>query len=99
VLPGFVAVLVAERTYEVPVRQRTPFELLLLTAYYSVISYGVVAVASWPFGLSRTKLERWYHQESLGRLGALSSGPARPRLRGCADRMVVVFEAGPRVSF
>lgn len=71
ILPGFVAVLVAERTYEVPVRQRSPFELLLLTGYYSVVSYAIVGLASWPFGLTRNTLRRWYHQESLGRLAAL----------------------------
>ncbi|HJQ74134.1 MAG TPA: DUF6338 family protein, partial [Gaiellaceae bacterium] len=53
VLPGFVAVLIGERTHEVPVRNRSPFELLLLTGYYSVLTYGLVALLTWPFGLSR----------------------------------------------
>lgn len=71
VLPGFVAVLIGERTHEVPVRNRSPFELLLLTGYYSVLTYGVVAVLTWPFGLTRETLRDWYREESLGRLGAL----------------------------
>jgi hypothetical protein len=71
VLPGFVAVLIGERTHEVPVRHRSPFELLLLTGYYSVLTYGLVALITWPFGLSRETLRDWYREESLGRLGAL----------------------------
>jgi len=71
VLPGFVAVLIGERTHEVPVRHRSPFELLLLTGYYSVLTYGLVALITWPFGLSRETLRDWYRGESLGRLGAL----------------------------
>ena len=71
VLPGFVAVLIGERTHEVPVRNRSPFELLLLTGYYSVLTYGLVALVTWPFGLSRGTLRVWYREESLGRLGAL----------------------------
>jgi hypothetical protein len=71
VLPGFVAVLIGERTHEVPVRTRSPFELLLLTGYYSVLTYGLVALLTWPVGLSREMLRDWYREESLGRLGAL----------------------------
>src|SRR5437868_13203140 len=71
VLPGFVAMLIGERTHEVPVRNRSPFELLLLTGYYSVLTYALVALVTWPFGLSRATLRHWYREESLGRLGAL----------------------------
>ena len=53
------------------VRHRSPFELLLLTGYYSVLTYGLVALITWPFGLSRETLRDWYRGESLGRLGAL----------------------------
>jgi len=60
-------------------RQENALRLLLLTAYYSVRSYGIVALASWPFGLSRSDLRRWYRQESLGRLAALIPHPARTR--------------------
>jgi hypothetical protein len=71
VLPGFVAVLIGERTHEVPVRHRSPFEILLLTGYYSVLTYGLVALLTWPFGLSRATIRHWYQEESLGRLGVL----------------------------
>jgi hypothetical protein len=72
VLPGFVAVLISERTYEVPVRQRSPFELLLLTAYYSALSYVLVALITWPFGLDRGDIKRMYREESIGQLGGLA---------------------------
>ncbi len=70
VLPGFVALLVAERTHVVP-RNRTPFELLLLATYYSVLCWGIIALASWPFGLDRADLVRMWREESLGKLAAL----------------------------
>lgn len=44
VLPGFVALWIGERTHVVPVRNRQPFELLLLATYYSVISWGIIAL-------------------------------------------------------
>lgn len=58
VLPGFVALLIGERTHVVPVRNRTPFELLLIATYYSVVCWGIIALASWPFGLDRADLRR-----------------------------------------
>jgi hypothetical protein len=71
VLPGFVALWIGERTHVVPVRNRQPFELLLLATYYSVISWGIIALASWPFGLNRADLRRMYREESLGQLAGL----------------------------
>jgi hypothetical protein len=70
VLPGFVALLIAERTYVVR-RERSPFELLLIATYYSVISWGIIALATWPFGLARSDLVRWWREDSLGRLAGL----------------------------
>ena len=70
VLPGFVAVLIGERTHIVR-RDRSPFELLLIATYYSVICWGIIAMASWPFGLARNDLLRWWRNESLGRLAGL----------------------------
>lgn len=52
VLPGFVTIALMERTYAVAVRDRSSLELLLLALYYSAISYAVVGLATWPFGLS-----------------------------------------------
>jgi len=72
VLPGFVALLVGERTHVVPVRNRTPFELLLIATYYSVVCWGIIALASWPFGLDRADLRRMYREESLGKLAGLA---------------------------
>jgi hypothetical protein len=70
VLPGFVALLIGERTHVVR-RDRSPFELLLVATYYSVICWGILALASWPFGLTRADLVRWYREESLGRIAGL----------------------------
>jgi hypothetical protein len=67
VLPGFGALLISERTNVVP-RSRSPFELLLVATYYSVVSWGLIAFALWPFGLDRADLRRMYRQESLGKL-------------------------------
>jgi hypothetical protein len=77
VLPGFVALLISERTHVVP-RNRSPFELLLIATYYSVISWGLIALASWPFHLSRADLRRWYRDESLGKFQ--NSGSAWKRV-------------------
>jgi hypothetical protein len=71
VLPGFVALLIGERTYVVPVRNRSPFELLLITTYYSVACWGIIALASWPFGLDQAEMRRLWHEESLGKVAGL----------------------------
>jgi hypothetical protein len=72
VLPGFVALLIGERTHVIPVHNRSPFELLLLAAYYSVVCWGIIALASWPFGLDRADLRRMWREESLGQLAGLA---------------------------
>jgi uncharacterized protein DUF6338 len=71
VLPGFVALLVGERTHLVPVRTRSPFELLLLATYYSVVCWGLIALASWPFHLTRDRVLHMWRHDSLGRLAGL----------------------------
>src|SRR6266496_629146 len=71
VLPGFVALLVAERTHVVPVRNRSPFELLLLATYYSVVCWGIIALASWPFHLTRARVVHMWRHDSLGQLAGL----------------------------
>jgi hypothetical protein len=71
VLPGFVALLIGERTHLVPVRNRQAFELLLIATYYSVVCWGIMALASWPFGLGRADLRRMWREESLGELAGL----------------------------
>src|SRR4051812_20943205 len=72
VLPGFVALYVGEKTDLVPVRNRTPFELLLLATYYSVLSWGLIALVSWPFHFTRARVVHMWRHDSLGRLAALS---------------------------
>jgi hypothetical protein len=71
VLPGFVALLIGERTHLVPVRNRSPFELLLIATYYSVICWAIIALASWPFGLTRSDVIDSWRKDSLGRLAGL----------------------------
>ncbi len=72
VLPGFVALLIGERTHVVPVRNRSPFELLLMATYYSVVCWGIIALASWPFGLDRADIRRMWREGSLGQLAGLA---------------------------
>jgi hypothetical protein len=74
VLPGFVALLIGERTHVVR-RERSPFELLLVATYYSVLSWGIIALASWPFHLNRDDLLRMWREDSLGQLAALALIP------------------------
>ena len=74
VLPGFVALLIGERTHVIPVHNRSPFELLLLAAYYSVVCWGIIALASWPFGLDRADLRRMRRAEHHHRGDAVEGG-------------------------
>jgi hypothetical protein len=71
VLPGFVTLLIGERTHVVRVRDRSPFELLLIATYYSVVCWVIVGLATWPFELTRSDLQRMYRQEELGELALL----------------------------
>jgi hypothetical protein len=63
---------IGERTHVVPVRTRQPFELLRLATYFSVLSWGVISLASWPFHLDRDDLRRMYREESFGQLAGLA---------------------------
>jgi hypothetical protein len=72
VLPGFVALLISERTHLVRVPNRSPFELLLIATYYSVVCWGIIALSSWPFQLSRDDVREMYREDDLGKLAALS---------------------------
>jgi hypothetical protein len=72
VLPGFVALLISERTHLVRVPNRSPFELLLIATYYSVVCWGIMALASWPFHLTRDDLREMYREDDLGKLAGLS---------------------------
>lgn len=67
VLPGFIAILVKERIYEVPSEQ-LPFERLLQTLYYSMLVYSIPVVAAVAAGANRDDFERLLDGESDLRL-------------------------------
>lgn len=68
VLPGFVTLLMRERTYVVPA-ERPPFERLLQALYYSALTYALLLLVGWTFGLGRTDLSDLYDgSKSLGLL-------------------------------
>lgn len=71
VLPGFVALLVGERTHLVRVHDRSAFELLLIATYYSVLCWGIILLASWPFGVDRAEVKRWWQDGSFGKLAGV----------------------------
>ncbi len=89
VLPGFITLVINERTHAVP-RPMTPFERLLRSLYCSVVIYAVLAPVGWLAGIDRDDVEHFLTKEqSLVELAggaalALSScrrsSPPRP---GC----------------
>lgn len=71
ILPGFVALLVSERTHTVR-GQDTAFERLLQALYYSALTYAVVIGAAAIWGCKRSDVESLVRTEtSLRRLGVL----------------------------
>lgn len=66
VLPGFITLLLRERSYAVR-GEDTPFERLLNALYYSALVYGVALVAAWLVGLDKQDVVAFYRGEkSLG---------------------------------
>jgi hypothetical protein len=63
VLPGFVTLLLRERTYIVR-GEDSPFERLLNALYYSALIYGAVAIAGLVFGFDTNDVSRLYHGDS-----------------------------------
>lgn len=61
-LPGFVTLLVKERTHEIP-RPVTSFERLLSTLYYSLLVYAPLAVLAVLAGWRLSDLEALYRGE------------------------------------
>jgi hypothetical protein len=59
VLPGSVTVLVSERTHALRDTDSS-FERLLLTLYYSVLTYAILIVIAWQLGFDRSSLIRDY---------------------------------------
>jgi hypothetical protein len=77
VLPGFVTLLISERTHTIK-GEDSPFERLLGALYYSALIYALVIGGGWLFGLSREDVAefadgRWTLGEYLGTgvIGAL----------------------------
>jgi len=68
VLPGFVTLLISERTHVVK-DTSGGFERLLLAVYYSVLTYAILASAGWGLGVNREDIENAYrHEQSIGKL-------------------------------
>ena len=70
VLPGFVTLLIRERTHAIK-GEDTAFERLLGALYYSALIYSVAVGTGWLFGLTRRDLEafadgRWALGEYFG---------------------------------
>jgi uncharacterized protein DUF6338 len=63
VLPGFVAVLIKERIYEVR-GEESGFDRLLTTAYYSVLVWAIPALAGVIAGVDRGELEKFFSGRS-----------------------------------
>lgn len=70
VLPGFVTLAFVERTYAVPVRDRSPLELVLLALYYSAISYGIAGLVAWPLDLTLDDVRGSLQDGSVGVIAA-----------------------------
>jgi hypothetical protein len=73
VLPGFVTVLLQERTFK-SANDPTPLDRLLRIVMYSVISYLLIAIAAIIFGFDRATILRDYHD--------YTAQPAQPVWRG-----------------
>lgn len=72
VLPGFVAILVKERIYEVPSEQQA-FERLLQTLYYSLLVYAVPVALALLLGLDQAEFEQFARGDSDLRLTAAAA--------------------------
>jgi uncharacterized protein DUF6338 len=62
VLPGFVTLLIRERTFVLP-GQYSPFERLLSALYYSAILYAFALVGGCLLGLDKMDLSEFYRGE------------------------------------
>lgn len=59
VLPGFVTLLIRERTYTIPSEQK-PFERLLLALYYAALVYAIAIGIGALLGLDKSDIEDLY---------------------------------------
>lgn len=69
VLPGFVAILVKERIYEVPDEQQS-FDRVLQTLYYSLLVYSVPVVVAVLAGVDRSDFESLFRGQADLRITA-----------------------------
>lgn len=60
-LPGFVTVLIQERTFK-NAEDPTPLDRLLRVLYYSVWTYLLLAMVALVFGIDRSWIEHLYHR-------------------------------------
>jgi ABC-type Fe3+ transport system permease subunit len=68
VLPGFVTLLINERTHVIRDTSNTS-ERILLALYYSVLCYALLAVVAWLLGFDRNDVREAYdNEDSIGRL-------------------------------
>jgi uncharacterized membrane protein len=68
VLPGFVTLLISERTHAVK-DTSSAFERLLLALYYSVLTYAILALVAWLARYDRDDIRYIYRDEpSVGRI-------------------------------
>jgi hypothetical protein len=68
VLPGFVTLLISERTHVVR-DTSSAFERLLYALYYSVLTYSLLAFIGWCLGFTRRSvIWDYHHQQSVGKL-------------------------------
>lgn len=68
VLPGFVTLLISERTHAVRDTSNA-FERLLLALYYSVLTYALLVLIAWLAGYDREKIQHVYREEqSVGKI-------------------------------
>lgn len=73
VLPGFVTLVINERTHAVPTSM-TAFERLLRSLYYSVLVYALLAPVGWLAGADREDIERFVTEEqNLGELAGVGA--------------------------
>jgi hypothetical protein len=68
VLPGFVTLLISERTHVIK-DTSNPSERLLLALYYSVLTYALLGLIAWSAGYDREKIsDAYHHEQSAGKV-------------------------------
>jgi hypothetical protein len=95
VLPGFVTLLISERTHAVR-DTSSAFDRLLLALYYSVLTYALLALIAWIAGYDRNDIVHAYKGElSVGKilLYAVLAILALPALLATSSRLWLKADA------